>query len=52
MRQRTRLDTTLSGFRALEREMTENVELIELGEAEDDDDVRFLRCGCGLQSPD
>jgi len=39
MRQRTRLDTTLSGFRALEREMTENVELIELGEAEDDDDV-------------
>ncbi len=39
MRQRTRLDAALGGFRALEREMTENVELIELGEAEDDDDV-------------
>ena len=39
MRQRTRLDAALSGFRALEREMTENVELIELGEAENYDDV-------------
>ena len=39
MRQRTRLDAALGGFRALEREMTENVELIELGEAEDDDEV-------------
>ncbi len=39
MRQRTRLDAALGGFRALEREMTENVELIELGEAEDDADV-------------
>ncbi len=39
MRQRTRLDTALSGFCALEREMTESVELIELGEAEGDQDV-------------
>ncbi len=39
MRQRTRLDTALSGFCALEREMAENVELIELGEAEGDQDV-------------
>ena len=39
MRKRTRLDATLGEFRALEREMTENIELIELGEAEDDDDI-------------
>ncbi len=39
MRQRTRLDTALVGFHALRREMAENVELIELGEAEDDADV-------------
>ena len=39
MRKRTRLDAALGGFRALEREMTENIELIELGEAEDDDDI-------------
>ncbi len=39
MRQRTRLDAALGGFRAIEREMTENVEFIELGEAENDDDV-------------
>ena len=39
MRKRTRLDAALGGFRALEREMAENIELIELGEAEDDDDI-------------
>ena len=39
MRQRNRLETALGGFRNLEREMTENIELIELGEAENDDDV-------------
>ena len=39
MRKRTRLDATLGEFRALEREMTENIELIELGEAEGDDDI-------------
>jgi peptide chain release factor 2 len=39
MRQRNRLDAALGNFRMLEREMTENVELIELGEAEDDNDV-------------
>ncbi len=39
MRQRTRLETTLDGFRALEREMAENVELIELGETEGDAEI-------------
>jgi peptide chain release factor 2 len=39
MRQRNRLDAALGDFRMLEREMTENVELIGLGEAEDDNDV-------------
>ena len=39
MRQRNRLDAALGTFRAIERELTENVELIELGEAEEDNDV-------------
>jgi peptide chain release factor 2 len=39
MRQRTRLDSALGGFRKLEREMAENVELIEMGEAEEDPDI-------------
>ena len=39
MRQRNRLDAALGNFRMLERDLTENVELIELGEAEDDNDV-------------
>ena len=39
MRERTRLDATISNYRSLERELEENIELIELGEAEDDGDV-------------
>tara|TARA_B100000029_G_scaffold457652_1_gene486543 strand:- start:1516 stop:2475 length:960 start_codon:yes stop_codon:yes gene_type:complete len=39
MRERTRLDSAISGYFALERELEDNIELIELGEAEDDDDV-------------
>ncbi len=39
MRRRTRLDAALSGFGALEREMAENVELIELGETEGDAEI-------------
>ena len=39
MRERTRLDTAVSGYRDLETELNDNVELIELGEAEDDSDV-------------
>lgn len=39
MRERTRLDTAISGYRDLETELNDNVELIELGEAEDDSDV-------------
>ena len=39
MRQRNRLDAVLNGFGALEREMAENVELIELGETEGDAEI-------------
>ncbi len=39
MRQRTRLDTALVGFHAIETELADNIELIELGEAEADGDV-------------
>ena len=39
MRQRTRLESALGGFRALESETADNVELIELGEAEGDKDI-------------
>ncbi len=39
MRQRTRLDAALVGFHAIETELADNIELIELGEAEDDSDV-------------
>jgi len=36
MRERTRLDRAIGGVKALERELADNLELIELGEAEDD----------------
>ncbi|MCC7260183.1 MAG: peptide chain release factor 2 [Alphaproteobacteria bacterium] len=36
MRERTQLDTAIRGNRALEQELTDNVELITLGEAEGD----------------
>ena len=39
MRERTRLDSAISGYFDLERELQDNIELIELGTAEDDDDV-------------
>jgi peptide chain release factor 2 len=39
MRERTGLESALRGFRALESETADNVELIELGEAEGDTDI-------------
>ncbi len=39
MRERTRLDNAISGYRALETEVADSVELIALGEAEGDVDV-------------
>jgi peptide chain release factor 2 len=40
MRERTHLDTAIGGYRALERELQESIELIEMAEAEEDDGVR------------
>ena len=39
MRERTRLDKAISDYRALEQQLEDNLELIELGEVEDDADV-------------
>ncbi|MDE0334513.1 MAG: peptide chain release factor 2 [Defluviicoccus sp.] len=39
MRERTRIENALGGYRALAREMQDNRDLIELGEAEDDREV-------------
>ncbi len=39
MRERTRLDEAVGAYRALERELADNIELIELAEAEGDQDV-------------
>ncbi len=39
MRERTRLDAAISGYRELERELIDNLELAELGEAEGDEAV-------------
>ncbi len=39
MRERTRLETALNGFRDLEKNAAENLEMIELGEAEGDNDI-------------
>jgi len=39
MRERTQLDTAVSGYRRLERELQDNLDLIELGEAEGDESV-------------
>ena len=39
MRERTRLDQAISGYRTVEQEFNDAVELIELGEAEDDQEV-------------
>ncbi len=39
MRERTRIENALGGYRALAREMQDNRDLIELGEAEGDEEV-------------
>ena len=39
MRERTRIENALGGYRALAREMRDNRDLIELGEAEGDEEV-------------
>jgi len=39
MRERTRLGAAISGYRAIETELCDGIELIELGEAEGDDGV-------------
>ena len=39
MRERTRLDQAISGYRTVEQDYNDTVELIELGEAEDDQEV-------------
>lgn len=39
MRERTQLDTAVNGYRALERELNDSIELIEMGEAEEDQTV-------------
>ncbi|WP_148294448.1 peptide chain release factor 2 [Azospirillum sp. B506] len=36
MRERTQLDTSVAGYRALERDLSDSLELIEMGEAEGD----------------
>jgi peptide chain release factor 2 len=39
MRERTRLEESIGGYRALERDLADALELIQLGEEEGDDDV-------------
>jgi peptide chain release factor 2 len=39
MRERTQLDTSIGGYRRLESELNDNIELIEMGEAEEDETV-------------
>ena len=39
MRERTKLDQAINGYRAIEREFSESLELIELGEVEDDREI-------------
>lgn len=39
MQERTRLDDSITGHRALEAELNDNIELIEMGELEDDQEV-------------
>ncbi|MCD2171763.1 peptide chain release factor 2 [Rhizobium sp. C4] len=39
MRERQNLDKSINGLKKLESELTDNIELIELGEAEDDDSI-------------
>jgi len=39
MRERTHLETAINGYRALERDLNDSIELIEMGEAEGDADI-------------
>ena len=49
MQERTRLENAISACRALETELTENVEMIELGEAESDSDI-VAECEAALEA--
>ena len=49
MQERTRLENAISACRALETELTENVEMIELGEVESDSDI-VAECEVALEA--
>ena len=49
MQERTRLENAINACRALETELTENVEMIELGEAESDSDI-VAECEAALET--
>lgn len=49
MQERTRLENSINACRALETELTENVEMIELGEAESDSDI-VAECEAALEA--
>ena len=49
MQERTRLENAINACRALETELTENVEMIELGEAESDSDI-VSECEAALEA--
>ncbi len=49
MQERTRLENAINSCRALETELTENVEMIELGEAESDSDI-VAECEAALEA--
>ena len=49
MQERTRLESAINACRALETELTENVEMIELGEVESDSDI-VAECEAALEA--
>ena len=49
MQERTRLENAINACRTLETELTENVEMIELGEAESDSDI-VAECEAALEA--
>ena len=49
MQERTRLENAINACRALETELTENVEMIELGESESDSDI-VAECEAALEA--
>ena len=49
MQERTRLENAINACRALEAELNENVEMIELGEAEGDNDI-VAECEAALEA--